>query len=155
MSKAETLAQKLSDEGTRTLAFLSNLAPDIWGKRCHGESSDWTVRDVVEHMILSEEGLRSQFRQVSEGGTGAPEGFDIDRFNASRRGKLADLSREQLFERYTFSRSRTADFARSLSDAQLALVGRHPAMGMCALEDMLKMMYLHHTMHVKEIKRVI
>lgn len=155
MSKAETLAQKLLDEGTRTLAFLSNLAPDVWAKPCHGEGSDWTVRDVVEHMILAEEGLRSQFRQVAEGGTGAPEGFDIDNYNASRKSKLADLSREQLFERYTFSRSRTADFARGLSDAQLAIMGRHPAMGMCALEDMLKMMYLHHTMHVKEIKRVI
>lgn len=155
MSKAEPIAQKLLDEGARTIAFLSNLAPEVWAKPCHGEGSDWTVRDVVEHLILSEEGLRSQFRQISTGGEGAPEGFDIDGFNASRKSKLAEMTHEQLFERYTYSRNRTAEFARGLSDEQLAIMGRHPALGMCALADMLKMMYLHHTMHIKEIKKVI
>jgi hypothetical protein len=155
MSKGKHLAQKLIDEGERTLNFMKPLQPDVWGKQVHGDHSNWNVRDLFEHLILSEESLRSLFRRIVEGGEGSPEDFNINAFNAERHGKLSGLSIDELFERYRYSRSRTAAFAEALSDEQLDINGRHPAMGMSRIEEMLKMIYLHNTMHIKEIKKTI
>lgn len=155
--KSERLAAKLLSEGERTTTFFSAIAPEKWTTHVHGdEAHDWDVRAAFEHLILSEESLRSLFRGIATGtGKGAEENFSIDAFNAERKNKLADLSIQQLFERFSYSRNRTAEFVRGLSDAQLALIGRHPAMGICTLEDMLKMIYLHNTMHVKDVKKAI
>ncbi len=61
----------------------------------------------------------------------------------------------ELLDIFSGTRQATAVFARGLDDAQLALRGRHPAMGDSSLGDILKMIYLHNTMHVRDIKKLL
>jgi hypothetical protein len=151
---AVALADKLLSEGERTLAYFAGLADDVWAQPLYVDGARWTVRGAFEHLILSEESLLRLFRLVAAGGQGAPEGVDIDGFNAEATGQLAGLSRAELLARCAAARRETADFARGLSDAQLAARGRHPALGEAALEEMLKLIYVHHSMHARDVRRL-
>lgn len=154
MSNGPALATKLRSEGEHTLAFFTGLAEEDWQQALYLDGAEWRVRDALEHLIQSEASLRVLFRKVVVSGEGAPANFDIDGFNRERTGRLAALTREQLLQRFTHERNKTADFASELTVEQLALRGRHPALGDSSIEEMLKMIYLHNTMHVRDIKKV-
>ena len=155
-TNADALADKLLSEGERTLAFFRDLAPATWGQRVYGEGQGWVVRDAFEHLIVSEETLQLLFeRIVRDQGRGVDDDFNIDHFNASHTGELASLEWDELQARYTAMRHRTAEFTRPLNDEQLAIRARHPALGVTTLEEMLKLLYVHHTLHMRDIKRAL
>lgn len=147
------LATKLLSEGEKTKAFFEALPEEAWTKKVYADGAQWDARETLSHLIQSEASLRTLFQRVAAGGEGAPVDFDIDRFNREHTGRLAELSRDALLQRYTQEREATAIFAGSLTTAQLTLRGRHPAMGDSSIEDMLKMIYLHNSMHLRDIKK--
>jgi hypothetical protein len=151
--RAVWIADKLISEGKRTTEYFSQLKPEAWNTPAFHDGAKWDVRGIFEHLIESERTLRKLFESVVAGGAGASPDFDIDRFNREHTGRLAEVSREDLHLRFVENRKLTSDFARGLNDEQLDRRGRHPAMGDSSVEDMLKMIYLHNTMHVKDVKR--
>ena len=147
------LADKLISEGERTLAYFQALPASAWQQPIYGEGAHWILRDVFEHLIISEASLLKLFRRIVRTGMGIEDGFNVDQFNAEHTRELSALSRDELTQQYAQTRQRTADFARELSDEQLAMRARHPALADAALEDMLKLIYLHHSMHVRDAKK--
>ncbi|HEY3291462.1 MAG TPA: DinB family protein [Anaerolineae bacterium] len=152
-TKAELLADKLIAEGERTVAFFNQLSPDAWVKHVYAEGPGWKVRDAYEHLILSEETLLQLFEIEVCVGRGVDESYSIDAFNAEHTGALSSLSVHELATRYTVTRLRTAEFTRALTDEQLAIRARHPALGESPLIDQIKLIYVHHSMHVRDVKR--
>jgi Mycothiol maleylpyruvate isomerase N-terminal domain len=153
-SPAHVLSDKLLAEGERTLAFFGDLDDQAWSRPLYAHDNFWTVRDALEHLTMAETNLMTIIAEVAAGGPGAPEGFDVDAFNREHTRHLAALDRPALLTAYRAQRARTAELARGLTESQLALRGRHPAMGDSSVADMLKMIYLHNAMHVKDIKRL-
>ena len=153
-TRASALADKLLSEGERTLTYFRNLPADARHMPLYIDGTTWTVRDAFEHLVISEESLQLLFEQVARAGLGVDEGFSTDQFNAEHTGDLAALSWDGLQARYMTTRQRTAAFTRGLSDAQLAIRARHPALADATLEEMLKLIYLHHSMHMRDIKRI-
>lgn len=154
-TKATTLADKLIAEGERTVAFFNALSPDAWEMPVYAEGPGWKVRDAYEHLILSEETLSLLFEQVVREGRGVEEGYNIDAFNAAHTGELSALSVGQLAARYSATRLRTAEFTRGLTDEQLAIRARHPALGESTLEEMIKLIYVHHNLHMRDVRREV
>jgi hypothetical protein len=153
--KATKLAEKLTSEGERSLAFFRGLPAEIWSKQIYSEGAMWTARDAVEHLTIAEHGMKRLCEQIIETGVGAPEDFDVDAQNKSKTGRFANLSREELLQMYADTRARTVAYARTLSDEQLAKRGRHPAMGDSSVEGILKIIYLHNNMHIGDIKKLV
>lgn len=153
-SPAQDLSDKLLAEGERTLAFFEGLGDEAWSRHLYSHDAMWTVRDALEHLTMAETSLMTIIADVAAGGAGAPEGFDVDAFNRDHTGHLAAMDRPALLTAYRAQRARTAALARGLSEKQLALRGRHPAMGESSVADMLKMIYLHNAMHIKDVKRL-
>ncbi len=151
---AHDLADKLLAEGERTLAFFESLSDETWSRQLYAHDSLWTVRNALEHLTLAETNLVTIIAGVAAGGQGATEDFDIDGFNREHTSHLAALDRPALLAAYRTQRAQTAALAGSLSESQLALRGRHPAMGDSSVADMLRMIYLHNVMHVKDVKRL-
>lgn len=153
LEPAARLADKLLREGERTLTVFQQLPAEAWTLRIYDDGAQWTTRDVFEHLILSEQAMVPLCAQILATGIGAPEAFNIDDFNQRETGRLASLSQAALFERYAVTRQQTAQYAHGLTRETLARRGRHPAMGDAAIEDILKLIYLHHAMHTRDVMR--
>ncbi len=153
--KAKQLAEKLHSEGEKTLSFFQSLPTEAWTKRVYADGASWNVRGVFEHLSISEHTLRLVFEQIVATGVGSPEGYDVNGFNHEKTGRFATLSLEGLSELYANTRMKTVAFARELSDDQLAIRARHPALGDTSLEEMLKLVYLHNLMHTRDVKKVL
>jgi uncharacterized damage-inducible protein DinB len=150
-----SLSAKLQSEGEKVFAYFSALAPEQWHQVIDSESAEWTVRSVLAHLVSAEQGFLKIFASIRDGGPGASDDFDIDRYNASQQDKLADVPPAELMTRYQAVRAEMTTFAASLTESDLQKQGRHPALGITTLADMLKLVYLHNTMHLRDVKRVI
>ncbi len=153
--KAIALAAKLLSEGERIVQFFAGLSDAQWQARLYDHGAKWDVRGVFEHLIISERQLLQLFEVIVRTGIGSPEGMDVDHLNLERTGTLSLLSYANLLLEYTLTRQQTVEFIHGLVDDQLALQARHPAIGISALEDQLKLVYLHHQMHVRDIKKAL
>ena len=149
------LAEKLKTEGEKMVAFFAALTPDQWQQTVYGEEGPWTARSILAHFVSAEHGFLKIFASIRDGGPGASDDFDIDRFNANQQAKLAEITSAELLARYVLTRAQMVEFATGLDEADLQKTGRHPALGITSLGEMLKMVYLHNIMHLRDLKKVI
>ena len=133
--KASALAAKLHAEGERTVRFFRDLNEAQWQSQIFHDGAQWNVRGVLEHLIVSETQLQQLFEAIVRTGVGAPEGMNVDALNLERTGSLFPLDHEGMLNYYTSTRRATIEFTQRLTDEQLAIRARHPAIGESALED--------------------
>jgi hypothetical protein len=151
----QNLAQRLEKEGHKTLDFFRQLTSEQWILQVYSDGAAWTVHDLFVHFFETESSIPRLVRSILEGGSGVPEDFDIDRYNESHVGKLADLAPSELLERFAQQRAETVAFVSGLQQADLERTGRHPFLGVAPVGEMLKLMYLHLQLHLRDIKRVL
>ncbi|PKN94190.1 MAG: hypothetical protein CVU44_07255 [Chloroflexi bacterium HGW-Chloroflexi-6] len=149
------ISEKLKTEGEKIYTFFAALTPEQWQQTVYGEEGPWTARSILAHFVSAEQGFLKIFASIRDGGPGASDDFDIDRFNASQQAKLAEVTSAELLARYVVTRAQMVDFAASLDQADLEKTGRHPALGITSLGEMLKMVYLHNIMHLRDLKKVV
>lgn len=129
----------LPDEWTR-----ATEGPDTWsafdivGHLIHGERTDWIPR---ARLLLAQGADRTfapfdRFAQFRDS-EGRELGFLLDEFARLRAENLATLS------------------AWSLTDAQLALEGEHPALGRVTLRQLLAAWVAHDLGHIAQTARVM
>ncbi len=152
---ADSLSEKLLSEGERALTFFAALKPEQWDALVYTEGSQWTVRSVLAHFVTAERGFLKIFADVLAGGPGASDDFDINRYNASQQAKTATLTPAELMEGFRLTRAEMAAFAAGLSETDLQKQGRHPALGISTLGEMLKLVYLHNSMHFRDLKKAL
>jgi hypothetical protein len=146
------LATKLQTEGEKVHAFFAVLTPEQWEVPVYTEGEKWTPRSILAHLVTAERGFLKLFEAIRQGGTGVSEDFSIDRYNASQQEKTKGLSPADLLPQYAAVRAEMTAYVSTLSDDDLATRGRHPAMGMSTLAEMVKMLYLHNNMHLRDIR---
>ncbi len=144
------IVARLEKGMAKTLERFNALEAQAWQTGVYEGPPRWTARDLAAHFYSSEVHLLLMARNVAAGGEGAPEGFDYNAFNAQEQQRLAGMAGDEVLTGLAEARRETIEFARALSDEQLDLVGRHPALGMVSLEIMLIAIYGHQLMHVRE-----
>jgi hypothetical protein len=134
-------------------AFLRDL-PDSWTLRNEGEGT-WTASDVVAHLIYAErvDWLPRARRILEFGESKAFDPFD-------RRGHISDSrgkSLAQLLDDFARVRSQNLSELRALNlcPADLGRRGRHPALGVVTLSDLLATWAVHDLTHLHQISRVM
>lgn len=155
MSATARLSEKLQSEGERILAIFGRLTEAQWRTRVYSGSEVWTIRDVLSHFISSERGLIQLFEQIRLGGSGTPNGFLIDRYNASQQEKTKDLRPSELLDQYKIVRANSVRWVSALDESCLEISGRHPFLGQTTLREMIKMLYLHNHIHYHDIKKAL
>ena len=121
-----------------------NEGPDTWsafdvvGHLIHGEETDWVPRA----RIILEHGEDRPFEP-------------FDRF--AQLNRFAGWSLDQLLDRFAELRQANLEIVRSwrLTDAQLALPGRHPELGLVSLRELLATWAVHDLNHIAQIVRVM
>ena len=155
MSEVAELAGKLKSEGEKYAALFAGMTDDQWTKEVYAEGSAWTVKSILAHLVTAERGLAKLFANIRDGGSGASEDFDIDRYNASQQEKTRELTPQELLGQYKTVRAGMAAWVSSLDEADLEKTGRHPYQGLTTLREMIKLVYLHNQLHYRDIKKVL
>lgn len=155
MSEAADLAEKLKTEGQKFVDIFSALGADQWQIEVYTEGETWTIRNVLSHFVTSERGLVKLFEQIRLGGSGSPDDFSIDRYNASQQEKAKEYSPAELLEQYKTVRANSVAWVQGLKDDEFELKGRHPFLGETVIREMVKMLYLHNQLHYRDVKKMI
>jgi hypothetical protein len=80
--------------------------------------------------------------------------MDIDEFNEREVGGMADRTIGDLLPEFERLRIETVDLVRGMREADLSREGRHPFFGRSSLEKLLKLVYRHNMIHLRDIRRV-
>jgi hypothetical protein len=149
------------DEGTAVLArtpgTLSAMLRDLPGPwiEAHEGGDTWSPFDVVGHLIHGERtDWMPRVRRILEDGEARPfDPFDrFAQFEASRGRSMASL----LDEFATLRRGSLEDLhALRIGPGELEKRGRHPALGIVTLGQLLATWVAHDLDHVVQIARVM
>ncbi|MEW6254218.1 MAG: DinB family protein, partial [Planctomycetota bacterium] len=119
-------------------------------------SGDWTIRQTLTHLALSEEDHCRVVEAIVSGATDQlPRDLALDAHNASRLAAQPPLERPALLAALAAQRERTLALFAGLSDAQLALTGPHPALGAIAAGDIFRVIAVHEQMHLRDIQAAL
>ena len=142
---------------TRTPAALNALLrdlPETWTSRNEGENT-WSAFDIVGHLIHAERtDWMPRARIVLQfGETRTFEPFDRGGLAREIQGK----SLGQLLDEFARLRSENLGELRALNlrPEDLALRGRHPALGVVTLSELLATWAIHDLTHLHQISRVM
>lgn len=148
------LSERLKTEGEKTIAFFAALTPDQWQTLVYTEGAEWTVRNVLAHFVMAEKGFLKLFANIQSGGPGASKDFDIDRYNASQQEKTRELTPAELLEQFKVTRAEMISLVSSFTEADLNQTGRHPFLGLTSLAEMVKMVYRHNQLHLRDLRKL-
>lgn len=155
MSDSPTfLAERLKTEGEKTVEFFASLTAEQWSSTVYTEGETWTIRSVLAHYVTAERGFLRIFAEILAGGSGVADDFDINRYNASQQKKNLQVTPGELLEQFKLVRSRMTELVASMSEADLAREGRHPFLGQTTLAEMIKMVYRHNQIHIRDMRRI-
>ena len=155
IDSVDALASRLQAEGKAVLSFFGALAPDAWQCTIYGEEGPWLARDVLAHFIAAEEGFLRVLQDVASGGEGAPPGFDIDAYNRQSVEALREQDHDVLLGQFAMLRERTVALVRSFQLELLEQRGRHPFLGETSLYEMLRAIYHHNSLHLRDVRRAL
>jgi hypothetical protein len=152
---------------TRTPATLNALLrglPDLWVLHNEGssdgggnneEKNTWSAFDIVGHLIVGDRtDWMPRARIILENGEARP--FDpFDRFAQEKESQGKSL--EQLLDEFARVRSENvaALQALNLQPEDLAARGRHPALGVVTLSQLLATWAVHDLTHLHQLSRVM
>lgn len=153
--RKQRILKRLVEDGQKTQEFFRALSPEELSQQIYHARSGWTVREIIGHLLNAEQGFHRLVEDVAAGGTGAPEGIDIDDFNEEEVGGMDTRDSAALLHDFATARAATINLVSQLPDAVLEREGRHPFFGMTSVEKMLKLITTHAMIHQRDVKRAL
>ena len=142
---------------SRTPAALDALLrdlPEAWTLRNEGEGT-WSVFDVVGHLVHGERSdWMTRAKVILQ--SGESQVFEpFDRLGQVRESQGKSLG--QLLDEFARLRSENLIELRALNlgDADLERRGRHPALGVVTLSELLSTWAAHDLTHLHQISRIM
>ena len=154
-SRREDIIASLEAGGEEIEAFFSNLPAAALAHPVYTEEVQWTVQRVLAHLITIEGSMQKLFKNILDGGPGAPEDFNVGRFNRTQPQKLDHLSLEALLEGFHRVRAATIEMVADMTEADLDREGRHPFHGHGKLERFVRWAYEHARLHENDVRRAL
>jgi|SRR5579863_5648927 len=142
-----------------TLDALLRGLPNVWVRSNEGRSTagkdTWSAFDIVGHLIVGERtDWMPRVRVILE--NGEARAFDpFDRFLQAKESQGKSL--EQLLDEFARVRSESlaALQALNLQPEDLMRRGKHPALGMVTLSELLATWVVHDLTHLHQLSRVM
>jgi len=156
MSERQTLlVKRLTEEGQKTAAYFRSVPEAAFSQQVYTTGPEWRVRDLLAHFVSAEQIFAFYGRQILAGGSGAPEDFVLDEFNATQVAGFKNALVADLITQFETARAETVAIVQGMTEADFERVGRHPWFGVVALERMLKLIYRHNMLHERDIRKAI
>jgi hypothetical protein len=151
----QKLLQRLEAEGEQDLRYFNQLEQQDWTKQIYTEGGKWTIHQILAHFVSTERAFHWLIDDIVKGGVGSPEGFELDRFNEEQVKSLQSHSKLELLDLFTAERKKTIEQASHYTPADLRKEGRHPWFGQMSITALLRLLYQHNKLHLRDIRRVL
>jgi len=144
----ETL-QKLTSARAKLFDAVRDLSEEEFDRQ-HGEG--WTIREILTH-LLSTEADHCKIAVINVRGQTdrLPQNLVLNDYNAQQMAKQVRMTKDQLLEGLAKQRQKTVALLNQFNQAQLELVGRHPAFGEMSVKQIFDIIATHDQLHTKDI----
>ena len=102
-----------------SITFFKSMTPEELTVQVYQDGAKWTAKQVLAHLITIEGSMQWLFKNISSGGSGSPEDFDVERFNRTQTSKLDGLPLAELISQFRAVREDTISIVRELSEEDL------------------------------------
>jgi uncharacterized protein (TIGR03083 family) len=151
----DLVKRRLEEEGVKTAAFFESLSMEDLGRQVYVTGSGWRVHDLLAHFVSAERAYVEYLRLLLQGGRGVTADFDIDEFNESEVPRLSLRPTEELLGAFRRARAESVATVAALQPADLDRRGRHPWFGETDLRSVLKLLYRHPMIHLRDARRAL
>src|SRR5437763_6180620 len=143
---------KQLDQTRHTLrSVLDHLQIDDWAKTIQDEDQQWTVRQIVSHLVDAQRGMTGQISKISMGEDVIPPDFDLNRWNRRAVEKQADKTPQDLIAALEDGRIALKQVVNGLTDDQLHKRGRHSSLTIMSVEEIVRLIGTHEAAHARII----
>jgi len=149
----DQLLNKLTTDYEISIAFFNSLPESIWEEQLYSDGAEWTVHEVLAHIVEVEGSLFHLFSNIAAGGKGVGPDFDVDRYNQTEVKKISSKTRQELLSLFSQRRTKMFELLQGFTPEILAKSGNHPYLGESKLEEMLRVYLLHVNLHIRDIRR--
>jgi hypothetical protein len=154
-TRQELILKRLQEEGRKSTAFFRALSAQQLAQVVYTTGPQWRGGDILAHFVSAEQTLLLYGQQVLAGGSGAPEDFVIDEFNAIEVAGLQGQPAARLAEQFEQARAATVSMVAGMAETDFDRIGRHPWFGRVPMEQMLKLVYRHNMLHERDVRRAL
>ncbi len=142
-------------DGEKTAEYLDSIQNEEWDQQVYQTGSHWRVKSVLAHFVSAEKGFAEVVQNILEGGPGAPRDLDIVEFNEREVASYAAMSPATLIEQFKEQRARTIRLTEQMTPDDLDREGFHPWFGTVDLRNMLKLVYRHNMIHLRDVRKAL
>ena len=155
MTRQTDIIAILRSSADETVQLYAELSPEQLQTPVYSEDVQWTVRQVLAHLVTIEKTMHWLFRNMVDGGPGSPDDFDVARFNRTQPQKLDHLSLQQLLQRFRTVREETIAIVAGMADADFDREGWHVFLGRDRLERFIRWAYEHARLHEDDVRKAL
>ena len=150
---ADKILDRLAQQREATLETLDALTESQMDQAVDDE---WTVRDVLTHLLNAEEDHCRVIAVAVRGDMDSlPRTFNLDTHNQERLAARGALTLEDLRAALVAQRERTTALYHRIDAEQLDMPVPHPALGETTVGKIFRIIGLHEKMHLKQITDVL
>lgn len=152
--RTQNLKDALTTSHQRVNYVLDRVG-DRWQTPVYSEGAAWNVQQLALHLSISNRGQLNQVVGIAEGREVVPADFDLERFNRRSVEKGADKSIEEVRGALETIYQETLAWLDNASDEALDRKGRHASMHILSVEEILRHIAEHETIHANDIAQIL
>jgi len=153
--KKVEIQMKLTETRAALFSFLQGLSDTEWETAVQTEDANWTIADVVRHLVNAESGMTSLIEKFKMGEDPVPPDFDRERFNKSRVRKTQDVPPAQLLAQLETNRAHLMTVLDDLQPEDWPKKGRHASLRILTIEEVCHVIADHEGSHLEGMKNAI
>ncbi|MDQ7026916.1 MAG: DinB family protein [Anaerolineae bacterium] len=149
--RLEAHQQKLAASRAKLNDALDRIG-DRGDEQIYSEGAQWTLRQLVIHLVLADVGHNRMLYHYAEGKEFIPADYDLERYNKRSVEKKVEMTLEQARGSLAQSRQELLEwFDKQADDSFLDKEGRHATLRMMTLSQIIDVMCGHEEGHANDI----
>jgi len=153
--RIETIIDRLQTSRERLNAVLDRVPESLWEQEIYNDRDKWTLRQLLIHLMVVDQGQANVTRGVAEGKNLIPEDYDLNRYNSTSVGKRQAVTVEEARASLAQSRASLITWLNQIDDSVLDKEGRHAILQTMSVDQMLNVIAGHEEGHTMDIEAMV
>ena len=155
MSERIAALQRNLADARAELNRVLDAVGERWQESVYSDGAQWTVQQVVVHLMSSDRGQTNLLKAIARGEEGVPADFDLERYNRRSVEKQAAATPAELRAAMTAAAAERAAWLAAQDESVLDKTGRHASMRVLSIEQILNVIAGHDRAHADDIAKAL